>query len=55
MRRAEGESEMTDRARGPKAEDYSVDPGSLGPCRDFRVSMGLREGWDLLLPRSVSG
>jgi hypothetical protein len=37
---------MTDRARAPKAEDYSVVPGSLGPRRDFRISVGLREGWD---------
>jgi hypothetical protein len=42
----EGESEMTDRAPAPKAEDYSVVPGSLGPRRDFRISVGLREGWD---------
>jgi hypothetical protein len=27
----------------PKAEDYSVVPGSLGPRRDFRISVGLRE------------
>lgn len=38
-----GESEMTDRARAPKAKDYSVVPGSLGPRRDFRISVGLRE------------
>jgi hypothetical protein len=31
---------------GPKAEDYSVVPGSSGPRRDFRISVGLREGWD---------
>ena len=42
----EGESDMTDRARAPKAEDYAVVPGSLGPRRDFRISVGLREGWD---------
>jgi hypothetical protein len=35
---------MTARARAPKAEDYSVVPGSLGPRRDFRISVGLREG-----------
>ena len=30
----------------PRVEDYSVVPGSLGPRRDFRISVGLREGWD---------
>lgn len=30
----------------PKAEDYAVVPGSQGPRRDFRISVGLREGWD---------
>ena len=33
-------------ARAPKPEDYSVVPGSLGPRRDFRITVGLREGWD---------
>jgi hypothetical protein len=42
----ESEDDMTDRARAPKAADYSVVPGSLGPRRDFRISVGLREGWD---------
>lgn len=37
---------MTVRAAAPKAEDYSVVDGSLGPRRDFRISVGLREGWD---------
>jgi len=37
---------MTDRPRAPKPEDYSLVPGSLGPRRDFRISVGLREGWD---------
>jgi hypothetical protein len=37
---------MTARMPAPKAEDYSVVPGSLGPRRDFRISVGLREGWD---------
>ena len=31
---------------GPKASDYAVVPGSLGPRRDFRITVGLREGWD---------
>jgi hypothetical protein len=42
----DGEGKMTDRARAPKAQDYSIVPGSLGPRRDFRISVGLREGWD---------
>jgi hypothetical protein len=29
-----------------KAADYVVVPGSQGPRRDFRISVGLREGWD---------
>jgi hypothetical protein len=33
-------------ARAPKAQDYSLVPGSLGPRRDFRITVGLREGWD---------
>src|SRR5271154_885555 len=37
---------MTDRPRAPKTKDYSVVPGSSGPRRDFRISVGLREGWD---------
>src|SRR3981081_4860001 len=38
---------MTARTPAPKAEeDYSVVPGSLGPRRDFRISVGLREGWN---------
>ena len=30
----------------PKTKDYSVVPDSSGPRRDFRISVGLREGWD---------
>src|SRR6202042_247573 len=37
---------MATRPAAPKTEDYSVVPGSLGPRRDFRISVGLREGWD---------
>ena len=36
----------TCRPAAPKVEDYAVVPGSLGPRRDFRISVGLREGWD---------
>ena len=34
------------RSTPPRAEDYGVVPGSQGPRRDFRISVGLREGWD---------
>src|SRR5450432_4142534 len=30
----------------PRPEDYVVVPASQGPRRDFRISVGLREGWD---------
>ena len=30
----------------PRPEDYVVVPGSQGPRRDFRISVGLLEGWD---------
>ena len=30
----------------PRTEDYLVVEGSQGPRRDFRISVGLREGWD---------
>jgi hypothetical protein len=36
-------------ARGPAAprrQDYCVVEGSQGPRRDFRITVGLREGWD---------
>jgi hypothetical protein len=32
--------------RSPKPEDYIIVDGSDGPRRDFRISVGLREGWD---------
>jgi|GEM_PF-649162 len=32
--------------RPPIAEDFVVVPGSEGPRRDFRITVGLREGWD---------
>src|SRR6202161_4703141 len=35
---------MATRPAAPKAEDYSIVAGSLGPRRDFRISVGLREG-----------
>ena len=34
------------RPAAPKPGDYVVVPGSQGPRRDFRISVGLREGWD---------
>jgi hypothetical protein len=36
----------TYRPAGPRVEDYAVVSGSSGPRRDFRISVGLREGWD---------
>ncbi len=33
-------------SRPPIATDFVVVPGSLGPRRDFRITAGLREGWD---------
>lgn len=38
--------EMSAHPPAPKAEDYSIVPGSIGPRRDFRISVGLREGWN---------
>ena len=29
----------------PRTEDYAVVPGSQGPRRDFRISVGPLEGW----------
>jgi hypothetical protein len=29
-----------------RPEDYAIVPGSTGPRRDFRITVGLREGWD---------
>jgi hypothetical protein len=37
---------MADRPPAPKIQDYAVVPGSSGPRRDFRINVGLREGWD---------
>lgn len=34
------------RPQGPQSRDYVVVPGSEGRRRDFRISVGLREGWD---------
>src|SRR6202021_2102065 len=45
-KRYAGDQAMTARPAAPKAEDYSVVADSLGPRRDFRISVGLREGWD---------
>lgn len=33
-------------AAPPRREDYRVVAGSMGPRRDFRITVGLREGWD---------
>ena len=34
------------RAPAPRREDYAVVDGPRGPRRDFRITVGLREGWD---------
>ena len=34
------------RRAAPQRADYTLVPGSRGPRRDFRISVGLREGWD---------
>ncbi len=34
------------RAAPSRAADYKVVEGSHGPRRDFRITVGLREGWD---------
>ena len=31
---------------GPRPADYAMVKESLGPRRDFRITIGLREGWD---------
>jgi hypothetical protein len=36
----------TQRPPAPRRDDYVVVPGSRGLRRDFRISVGLREGWD---------
>ena len=39
-------SNCPSRGLPPPPGDYVVVPGSQGPRRDFRISVGLREGWD---------
>lgn len=39
-------SEKPARRLPPRPEDFVVVPGSDGPRRDFRIAIGLREGWD---------
>lgn len=34
------------RGNAPEHEDYAIVEGSRGPRRDFRITVGLREGWD---------
>jgi hypothetical protein len=43
-RLAPKETRMTDKTI--RREDYRPVPGSQGPRRDFRITVGLREGWD---------
>lgn len=35
------------RPAAPRADDFLVEAGSEGPRRDFRITVGLREGWDI--------
>ena len=37
---------MTSEKKLPRRGDYAVVEDSLGPRRDFRIAVGLREGWD---------
>ena len=39
-------SNASNRRAGPRAGDYAIVEGSIGPRRDFRIAVGLREGWD---------
>lgn len=39
-------SEAPRRAPAPRHEDYTIVDGSRGCRRDFRITVGLREGWD---------
>src|ERR1700690_3489672 len=45
-RKRYGDKKMPPNPAAPKTDDYSIVAGSLGPRRDFRISVGLREGWD---------
>jgi hypothetical protein len=38
--------EIVPRSARIKQTDYAVVEGSRGPRRDFRITVGLREGWD---------
>ena len=38
--------EIAQGAAAPRRQDYRVVEGSQGPRRDFRITVGLREGWD---------
>lgn len=33
-------------SKGMARRDFRIVPGSSGPRRDFRITVGLREGWD---------
>lgn len=37
---------MSKTPAAPRREDYAIVEGSRGPRRDFRITVGLREGWD---------
>jgi hypothetical protein len=40
-------NDIARRLPAPRREDYAVVEGSHGPRRDFRITVGLREGWDV--------
>lgn len=40
------DSDPSRRAAGFRREDYRLVKDSRGPRRDFRITVGLREGWD---------
>jgi len=39
-------NDATARDPPPRREDFAIVAGSCGPRRDFRITVGLREGWD---------
>jgi hypothetical protein len=38
--------DSSSRGAPPRREDYATVAGSSGPRHDFRITVGLREGWD---------
>lgn len=46
MRPNDAKEETLGPSTVPRRSDYAVVPSSIGPRRDFRITVGLREGWD---------